>query len=99
MAPEFGYRILEDADLPRARNMRTRELIKFLRIPATRIPKIAKRGKQELNKRMDEIHPLAGIADILRAPEHEASSIASANTLPPQIPRNRSEFICLERAV
>jgi phosphoglycolate phosphatase len=66
MAPEFGYRRLEDADLPRARDMRTRELMKFLGIPATRLPKIAKRGKQELNKRMDEIHPLAGMAGIVR---------------------------------
>ena len=66
MAPEFGYRRLEDADLPRARDMRTRDLMKFLGIPATRLPKISKRGKEELNKRMDKIHPFAGMPDIVR---------------------------------
>lgn len=66
MAPDFGFRRLEDADLPRVRDMRTRELMKFLGIPATRLPKISKRGKDELHKRMDEIHPFAGMTDILR---------------------------------
>jgi HAD superfamily hydrolase (TIGR01549 family) len=66
MASEFGYRQLEAPDLPRVRDMRTRELLKFLGIPATRLPKISKRGKEELSKRMDEILPFAGIAEIVR---------------------------------
>ncbi|MEI6493159.1 MAG: HAD-IA family hydrolase [Verrucomicrobiota bacterium] len=66
MATEFRYRRLEDADLPRVRDMRTRELMKFLGIPATRLPKISKRGKEELNKRMDEIHPFPGMSEIVR---------------------------------
>jgi len=66
MAPEFGFRRLEDADVARARDMRTREIMKFLGIPATRLPKISQRGKEELNKRMDHIQPFAGIADIVR---------------------------------
>jgi len=66
MAPEFRYRRLEEADVSRARDMRTRELTKFLAIPATRLPKISKRGKEELNKRMDQIQPFAGMAEIVR---------------------------------
>ena len=66
MAPEFGYRRLEEADLPRARDMRTRELMKFLGIPATRMPRISKRGREELSKRMDQIRPLSGMSDIVR---------------------------------
>jgi len=66
MAPEFGYRRLEDADVHRARDMRTRELMKFLGIPATRMPKISKRGKEELNKRMDQVQPFAGMVEIIR---------------------------------
>jgi len=65
MAPEFRFRRLEDADVPRARDMRTRELMKFLGIPATRLPKISQRGKEELNKRMDQIRPFAGIVEIV----------------------------------
>ena len=67
LAPEFGFRRLEDADVPRARDMGTREIMKFLGIPATRLPKISKRGKEELHKRMDQIRPFAGMADIVRA--------------------------------
>lgn len=66
MAPEFGYRPLEAADVPHARDMRTRELMKFLGIPATRMPKISQRGKEELNKRMDAIQPLEGMVPLLR---------------------------------
>jgi phosphoglycolate phosphatase len=67
MAGEFRFRPLEEADLPRARDMRTRELIKFLGIPATRLPKISQRGKEELNLRMDSIQPFHGMVDILRS--------------------------------
>jgi len=66
MAPEFGYRPLEAADVPHARDMRTRELMKFLGIPATRMPKISQRGKEELGKRMDRIQPLPGMVDLIR---------------------------------
>ena len=66
MAPEFGYKPLEAADVPRARDMRTRELMKFLGISATRMPKISQRGREELHKRMDSIQPLAGMVDLVR---------------------------------
>lgn len=66
LAPEFRFRRLEDADVPHARDMRTRELMKFLGIPATRMPKISKRGKEELNKRMHEIQPFAGMVELVR---------------------------------
>ncbi|MFZ4774091.1 MAG: HAD-IA family hydrolase [Terrimicrobiaceae bacterium] len=66
MAPEFGYRPLESADVPMARDMRTRELMKFLGIATTRMAKISKRGKEELNKRMDEVQPLAGMVELIR---------------------------------
>ena len=66
MAAEFRYRRLEDADVSRARDMRTREIMKFLGIPATRLPRISQRGKEELNKRMDRIQPFAGMAELVR---------------------------------
>ena len=67
MAPVFKYRRLEDADVSRARDMRTRELMKFLGIPATRMAKISQRGKEELNLRMDGIQPFDGMVEILRS--------------------------------
>ena len=66
LAGEFGYRPLERADLPRARDMRTLELMKFLGIPTTKMSRIAKRGTEELGKRIDGVQPLKGVPDALR---------------------------------
>ena len=46
--------------------MRTGELMKFLGISATRLPKISRRGKEEMNKRMDAVEPLPGMAGLVR---------------------------------
>lgn len=66
LAPEFGFRPLAEGDLERARDMRTGELMKFLGIPATRMSRISRRGKEELSKRMDEILPLPGMIELIR---------------------------------
>jgi len=71
MAPEFGYRPLAEKDVARARDMRTGELMKFLGIPATRMPKISKRGKEELGKRMDAVQPLPGMLGLVRRLKEE----------------------------
>lgn len=67
LAGEFGYRPLERADLPKARDMRTHELMKFLGIPATKMRRISKRGTEELSKRIDTVQPLPGMPETLRA--------------------------------
>ena len=66
LAAEFGFRPLERADLERARDMSTRELMKFLGIPATKMRRISKRGTEELQKRMEAVLPCAGVPDLLR---------------------------------
>lgn len=66
MAAEFGYRPLGEGDLPRARDMRTRELMKFLGIPATRMARISRRGKEKLHLQMDKIQPFEGMVEIVR---------------------------------
>ena len=66
LAAEFGFRPLERADLERARDMRTRELMKFLGIPATKMRRIAKRGTEELHKRMDGVLPCCGVPELLK---------------------------------
>jgi phosphoglycolate phosphatase len=76
MAPEFGYRPLREEDLPRARDMRTGELMKFLGIPATRMAQISRRGKEELNKRMDRITPLPGMLELIRLLSAEGFRLA-----------------------
>ena len=66
LAKEFGFRPLEPADLERVRDMRTRDLVKFLGVPTTKVRKISKRGTEVLHERMDSIHPFDGVPDLLR---------------------------------
>jgi len=66
LAGEFGFRPLKRDDLGRARDMRTRELMKFLGIPATKMRRISKRGTEELHKRMDGILPCEGVPHMLQ---------------------------------
>ena len=67
LSKEFRYRPLAEADVPHARDMRTGELIRFLGIPHTRMPKISQRGKEELNLRMDTIQPFDGMVELIRS--------------------------------
>ncbi len=67
MAPEFGFRPLAPFDVPRVRDMRTSDLMRFLGIPATRLAKISRRGKEELSRRMDSVQPLPGMLDLVRS--------------------------------
>jgi len=66
LSGEFGFRALGRDDLPRARDMRTRELMKFLGISATKMTRIARRGTEELALRIDGVQPLAGMCDMVR---------------------------------
>lgn len=67
MAPEFGFRPLAKDDLPKARDMTTRQLMKFLGIPNRKLPTIGHRGVKELRSRIAEVQPLAGMPEVLRA--------------------------------
>lgn len=66
LAPEFGYRTLAREDIERARQMRTRQLMKFLQIPTHRIPSLARRGGQELAALIHTVDPLPDMAETLR---------------------------------
>jgi HAD superfamily hydrolase (TIGR01549 family) len=66
LAGEFGFRPLLEEDLEKARDMRTRELMKFLGIPMTKMSRIARRGSEELHARMPGVKPLAGVPELLR---------------------------------
>ena len=66
LAGEFGFRPLAKEDLEKARDMRTRELMKFLGIPMTKMSRIARRGSEELHARMPHVKPLPGVPELLR---------------------------------
>lgn len=66
LAAEFGFRPLDAADLEKARDMRTREVMKFLKIPMSKLSRIAQRGSEEIRDRMPGIEPLPGLPALLR---------------------------------
>ncbi len=66
LSEEFGYRRLEGADVEKARDMRTRQLMKFLGIPMAKMSRLARRGSEELSSRMQDVEPLAGMPEALR---------------------------------
>lgn len=66
LSAEFGFRPLRREDLDKARDMRTRELMKFLGIPMTQMSRIAKRGTEELHARMPHVKPLHGMPELVR---------------------------------
>lgn len=65
MAAEFGYRPLLGDDVEAARNMTTRQLMRFLGISLARLPAISLRGVKLLHSRMHQIDPIPGIAAVL----------------------------------
>jgi phosphoglycolate phosphatase len=66
MADEFGYRKLTEEELPQARDMTTRQLMRFLGISNRRLPVIAHKGEKRLRAKIREIQPIPGVPGILR---------------------------------
>jgi len=65
LAIEFGFRQLAHTEVEKARNMRTRELMRFLHIPTTKMSRIASKGSVLLRHRIESIQPLPGVPDML----------------------------------
>ncbi len=66
LSGEFGFRRLEPEDIPKARNMRTAQLLSFLNVPTRKLRRISMRGTEELKRRIHEIQPLPGTPDLIR---------------------------------
>lgn len=65
LAPEFGFRVLKESDLEKVRDMRMRQVLKFLEIRPTKMSKIARRGAEELSARIQGIQPLPGVLPVI----------------------------------
>ena len=66
LAEEFGFRRLLPEEIPLARDLSTRGLMKHLGIPRIKLPQISRRGTEEIGKRIDTIIPLPGMPDLVR---------------------------------
>lgn len=66
LADEFGFRKLSREELEHARDMRTRELMKFLGVSPTKLSRIGSRGTAALRAQIDSVVPLPGIPALVR---------------------------------
>jgi len=66
LAAEFRFRALPAEEVPLARDLSTRGLMKHLGIPRIKLAQISKRGTEEIGKRIDSIVPLPGMPELVR---------------------------------
>lgn len=80
LAPLYGFRSLSDEEIPQARGMGFRELIKFLEIPKHKVPGILARGRRELHGEITSIGLCPGMPAVLKElheREHRLAIISS----------------------
>ncbi len=82
LADEFGFRKLSREELEQARDMRTRELMKFLGVSPTKLSRIGSRGTAALHSQINRIVPLPGIPELVRElhRRHFALGIITSNS-------------------
>lgn len=66
LSGQFGFRRLEGDDIERARDMTTRQVMRFLGVPSRKLPSIAHHGVQRLKERIPNITPFPGIVEMLQ---------------------------------
>lgn len=65
LSAQFGFRHLEGDDIQRARDMTTRQVMRFLGVPSRKLPAIAHQGIKRLRERMDKIAPFPQVKTML----------------------------------
>jgi len=65
LAVEFKFRPLVGPDVEKARDMTTRQVMKFLEVPARKLPRISHHGVRRLRERMHTIKPFPGVKELL----------------------------------
>lgn len=65
LAEEYGFRRFRREDMQEAKRMTVAEFVRFLGIPAWRVPRLLTQGKRRLTKRLANIRPISGIQEVL----------------------------------
>ena len=65
LAEEFGFRPLAPGEVALARDLSTRGLMKHLGIPRMKLPRISKRGTEEIGKRIHSIDALPEMRELV----------------------------------
>lgn len=65
LAEEYGFRRFRREDMQEAKHMTVSEFVRFLGIPAWRVPRLLTKGKRRLTERLSTIRPIPGIREVL----------------------------------
>jgi len=67
LSREFHYRSVSEEEIPSARKMSAREIMKAFGIPVKSVPALAQKGLRMLHAKMEEISPFDGISELLHS--------------------------------
>lgn len=65
LAPEFGHRVITEAEMQELRNHGARYIIKALGISKLKIPFLMDRCRKEYHRRLKEVQPFPGLGPVL----------------------------------
>ena len=66
LAAEFNFKKIEPHEVKNYKDKTSIEMLKLLKVPTLKVPRIATRAKNELNKKISSIKPVEGLKEILR---------------------------------
>ena len=58
LAGEFNFKKIEAHEVEHFKDKSSQEMLRILQVPTLKVPRIARRAKSELNKRMSMIKPV-----------------------------------------
>lgn len=65
LSQSFGAKPIDPDDVETFRNKTSEEILKFLKISIFKMPFLVRRGKHELGKKIADLKPISGIAEVL----------------------------------
>ncbi|MCD4779991.1 MAG: HAD-IA family hydrolase [Candidatus Omnitrophica bacterium] len=61
----FRFKKIEPEDIPFLKDSNSKDIIRYLKVPALLIPLIVSKGKKEMNKVINDMEPIQGLKEIL----------------------------------
>ena len=65
LAPEFGYQEVREEDIDALRGLRSRDVLRRLRVPLFKMPAIARRFKAELQQEIHLVEPFTSVRTVV----------------------------------
>ncbi len=75
LATEFGYTPARPEDVPRLKNLSSREIVRQSKVSPFKLPFLLRRLRGELNREMDQLQPIAGMKTALLTLKQQGYSL------------------------